>query len=178
MTTPAFPVPILGIAAWSGTGKTTLLQRVIPLLCGEGLRIALLKHAHHAFDVDRPGKDSYRLREAGAEQVLVASRQRWVLMAETPERTERPDLAQMLGRLDPDAADLVLVEGFKRAPIPKIELHRPALGQPLLYPRDARVLAVATDAPLEPVPAIPVLDLDAPAQVAGFILDYLRKDSL
>lgn len=160
--------PILGIAAYSGTGKTTLLCRIIPLLRARGLRVGMIKHAHHTFQLDTPGKDSYELRQAGAGQVLVASRNRWALMVETPGQDE-PPLDALVARLNHDALDLVLVEGFKQGRFPKIELHRPALRKPLIFPTDDTVVAVACDAPL-PVPAaLPVLDLNDPSEVVDFI---------
>lgn len=174
MRADPFPLPLLGFVAWSGTGKTTLLEQVIPLLRARGLRVALIKHAHHAFDVDQPGKDSYRLRAAGAGQVLLASRRRLALMVERESEAE-PGLRELLGLLDPAAADLVLVEGFKHETYPKVEVCRPALGQPLLFPEDADVIAVASDAPL-PVPCtLPRLDLNDPAGVAAFVAGYAQS---
>jgi len=168
--------PVIGFAAFSGTGKTTLLTRLVPILRERGLRIAMVKHAHHRFDVDQPGKDSYELRKAGAEQMLIASRRRWALMCETPERTDDPKLAELLAHLDTAQVDLVLVEGFKHERFPKIELHRPALGHPLLAAEDDSILAVATDAPLaEPAPAVPRLDLNDPAAIADFIARHLEQ---
>ncbi|QKT04688.1 molybdopterin-guanine dinucleotide biosynthesis protein B [Ectothiorhodospiraceae bacterium 2226] len=175
---PAEPI-ILGFVAYSGTGKTTLLERVIPLLRARGLRVALIKHAHHAFDVDRPGKDSYRLRQAGAGQVLLASRRRMALMIER-EQEEEPRLQDLLAHFTVPGGgappcDIVLVEGFKHEAYPKVELCRPALGHPLLFPKDPDVVAVAADAPL-PIPcALPVLDLNRPDTVAAFVVDYLNR---
>lgn len=171
MTNP-LPIPVLGFAAWSGTGKTTLLSRVLPILRQAGLRCALLKHAHHSFDIDQPGKDSYELRKAGADQVLIASRWRWALMVES-ERERDPPLDEMLQRLDPAQADIVLVEGFKHERMPKIELHRPALGRPLLYPDDPDIIAIASDEPLET--PLPRLDLNDPAAIAAFIVDFHHR---
>ncbi|WP_136246819.1 molybdopterin-guanine dinucleotide biosynthesis protein B [Halomonas borealis] len=156
-------LPLLGIAAWSGTGKTTLLERLLPALRERGLRVAVIKHAHHAFDVDQPGKDSHRLRQAGAEPILVASRARIALMMETPER-EQADLAELVEMVRPQRPDLVLVEGFKAWPLPKLELYREALGQSLLAFEDAWVVAVASDgAPALPagVAALDINDLEA-----------------
>ncbi|HKQ31460.1 MAG TPA: molybdopterin-guanine dinucleotide biosynthesis protein B, partial [Burkholderiales bacterium] len=146
-----FPVPLLGIAAYSGTGKTTLLRQLLPLLRAHGLRVAIVKHAHHSFDTDIPGKDSYELRKAGATQMLVASRHRWALVAETGDDAE-PNLEKLLSRLDHTNLDLVLVEGFKSERFRKIELHRPSLGNPLLHPLDQSIIAIATDAPLTQTP--------------------------
>lgn len=164
-------LPLLGFAAWSGTGKTTLLTQLIPLLVHAGIRVAVLKHAHHNFDIDHPGKDSYRLRHAGAQQVLVASSRRVALMLESPFGNERePILEDMVSRIDPNYADLILVEGFKSRAFPKIELHRPDLGQPLLFPTDSSVIAIATDQPEQvPAPAPPILPLNDPQAIAEFI---------
>jgi molybdopterin-guanine dinucleotide biosynthesis adapter protein len=173
MTNP-LPIPVLGFAAWSGTGKTTLLSRLLPILRQAGLRCALLKHAHHNFDIDHPGKDSYELRKAGASQVLIASRRRWALMVEN-EREQDPPLQEMLGRLDPTQADIVLVEGFKHEHLPKIELYRPALGKPLLYPDDPDIIAIASDKPMEA--PLPRLDLNDPTAIAAFIADFHHRYS-
>lgn len=136
---------VFGFAGWSGSGKTTLIERVIAHLSGRGLRVSLIKHAHHQFDVDQPGKDSYRHRTAGAVEVLVSSANRWALMHELrgePELTLRQAITQF------NPCDLVLVEGFKRESIPKLEVWRGELGKPLLYPCDANIVALATDDPL------------------------------
>ena len=133
---------IFGFAGWSGSGKTTLIEQLIPRLAAGGHKVALIKRAHHAFDVDSPGKDSYRHRHAGASEVLISSSVRWALMSELRGDRELT-LGQALNRLSP--CDLVLVEGYKAAPIPKLEIHRPSLGKPLLYPGDPNVVALATD---------------------------------
>jgi len=169
-------LPILGFAAFSGTGKTTLLIKLLPLLTQRGLRVGMIKHAHHSFDVDTPGKDSYELRRAGAAQVLIASRQRWALMVET-KRPEEPALDELVAALQQDSLDLILVEGFKQTHFPKIELHRPSLGHPLLYAGDPAIIAVATDAPLQETPPLPLLDLNRPEQVADFIVERLIKST-
>lgn len=154
---------VLGIVGWSGSGKTTLLEALLPILVGRGLRVSTVKHAHHGFDMDRPGKDTYRHREAGAHEVLVASGTRWALLHEI-EGTE-PPLPELLRRLDP--VDLVLVEGFKSHPFPKLEVFRATLGKPPLWPNDRAVLAVATDAELVlPVTRLP---LDRPGDVADWV---------
>lgn len=158
--------PTLGFAAFSGTGKTTLLRRLIPLLRERGLHLGLLKHSHHAFEIDRPGKDSDVLRQAGAIRMLVTSARRTVLIIE--QETE-PTLAELLQRLDDKGLDLILMEGFKREPISKIELHRPSLGQSLLCLADPLIIAAAADAPLAATPAVPVLSLNDPAAIADFI---------
>lgn len=162
-------IPVLGIAAYSGTGKTTLLRKMLPQLRARGLRVAMVKHAHHSFDTDVPGKDSYELRKAGATQVLVASRHRWALVTETGDADE-PCLSDLLARLDHAKLDLILVEGFKAESFPKIELHRPNVGNPLLCTLDPSIIAVATDAPLAVELRIPVLDLNRPEQIIEFVL--------
>lgn len=165
--------PLLGFVAFSGTGKTTLLTQLIPLLKAQGLKLGLIKHAHHRFDIDIPGKDSYELRKAGADQVLVASQQRWAMVTETPEQHGDPELADMLAQLDQARLDLVLVEGFKHVAFPKLELHRPSLGHPLLFPDDADILAIATDAPLAQPTHLPVLDINQPETVVAFIQQHI-----
>jgi molybdopterin-guanine dinucleotide biosynthesis protein B len=158
---------ILGFAGYSGSGKTTLLEKLIPLLMQHGLRISVIKHAHHNFDIDRPGKDSFRHREAGAHEVLLVSGHRWALMHELREEPE-PSLEALCARLSP--CDLLLVEGYKFSAIPKLEVHRQETGHPLLHPGDPQIIAVVTDSK-EPL-AVPVLDIDAPRQVADYILNY------
>lgn len=162
-----------GFAGYSGSGKTTLIEQLIPLLIAEGLKVSVIKHAHHRFEFDKPGKDSWRHREAGASEVLLATSQRWVLMHELRDEPE-PDIDAQLARISP--CDLVLVEGFKHAAIPKIEVHRPATGKPLLHPEDPFIVAVATDAPLQT--GLPCLDLNDPAAVVAFMLAHLagQKD--
>ncbi len=162
--------PVVGFAAYSGTGKTTLLIRLLRLFTARSLRVGVVKHAHHTFEIDYPGKDSYELRQAGASQVLVGSRQRWALMAEMPEPVDSA-LAYHLDHLDRTALDLVLVEGFKPESIPKIELHRPSLGNPLIYLDDPDVIALATDTPLAKAPPLPLLDLNDAEEIAAFIID-------
>ncbi|HEB55414.1 MAG TPA: molybdopterin-guanine dinucleotide biosynthesis protein B [Gammaproteobacteria bacterium] len=165
--------PLLGFVAFSGTGKTTLLKQLIPLLKNKNLKIGLIKHAHHRFDIDIPGKDSYELRKAGADQVLVASQQRWAMITETPDQQGDPALSDMLAHLDQSGLDLILIEGFKHVAFPKLELHRPALGHPLLFPDDADILAIATDVPLQQKISLPVLDLNQPAAIADFIQQHI-----
>ena len=166
--------PVLGFAAYSGTGKTTLLVQLLPRLRAAGLRVGMIKHAHHKFDVDVPGKDSYELRKAGASQMLVTSSRRWALMTDLDEERE-PVLQEMLDRLDQGGLDLVLVEGFKHEAFPKIELHRLAMGSPLLYPQDASVIAVATDAPLPEPTRLPLLDLNDVAGIAAFVQAFCAR---
>lgn len=164
-------IPILGFAAYSGTGKTTLLEALLPKLTEAGLRIGMLKHAHHNFDVDKPGKDSYRLRKAGASQMLIASRNRFALMTETPEA--EAEFEYLLTRFDEDKLDLVLVEGCKNIAFPKIELHREEVGKPWLYPHDDNIIAIASDtAELDSeLPQMNINDLDA---IAQFVLQYVQ----
>jgi molybdopterin-guanine dinucleotide biosynthesis protein MobB len=167
-----FPLPLLGFCAYSGTGKTTLLTKLLPLLKREGLRVGMVKHAHHRFDIDHPGKDSYELRKAGAEQMLVASRRRMALVMETGDQQAEPHLEDALGMLALEHLDLVLVEGFKQAAIAKIELHRPSLGKPLMYPEDRHIIAIASDEPLElSHRVIAQLDLNRPEEFVRFILE-------
>jgi molybdopterin-guanine dinucleotide biosynthesis protein MobB len=163
--------PVLGFAARSGTGKTTLLTKLIPLLRSRGLEIGVIKHAHHQFDIDQPGKDSYRLRQAGARQTLIASDTRHALITEATE-TGDPSLAGLIAALDPELVDLVLVEGFRHEPYPKIELHRPALGKPLLSQSDPTIVAVASDAAVDT--ELPRLDLNEPSQIADFVLRFIQ----
>jgi len=162
---------IIGFAGFSGSGKTTLLEKVIPLLKAHGLRIAVIKHAHHKFDIDKPGKDSFRHREAGAGEVLVVSGFRWALMHELLDEAE-PSLEDLCKRLSP--CDLVLVEGYKYSGIPKIEVHRSETTHPHLYQDDANVIALATDKPGDI--KLPQLDINHPRQVADFILNYFSLD--
>ncbi|MEO6023556.1 MAG: molybdopterin-guanine dinucleotide biosynthesis protein B [Burkholderiales bacterium] len=159
---------VLGFAGFSGSGKTTLIEAVIPQLVQRGLRVSLIKHAHHEFDVDQPGKDSYRHRAAGATQVLVSSRLRWALMHELREAPE-PSLKDHLTRMT--ECDIVLVEGYKHEPIAKIEVHRAAVQAPWLFRTDLNVVAIATDEVLET--RLPRLDLNSPNQVADFIAKYV-----
>jgi molybdopterin-guanine dinucleotide biosynthesis adapter protein len=159
---------IFGFAGYSGSGKTTLIEQLIPLFTARGLRVSLIKHAHHTFDVDTPGKDSYRHRHAGCTEVLVTSSRRWVLMHEL-RGAQEPDLNEQLMHLSP--CDLVLVEGFKHDPIAKIEVYRSVTGEPLLHPNDANIVAVASDARLDT--PLPWLDLNQPAHIAEFILKHL-----
>lgn len=169
-------IPVLGFAAFSGTGKTTLLKQLLPLLREQGLRIGMIKHTHHDFDIDQPGKDSYELRKAGASEMLVASGQRWALMVET-EKSGDPILQDMVKRLDQSRLDLVLVEGFKNERFPKIELHRSKLNKPRLYPDDDSIIAFATDDQSEQPAAIPQLDLNNCGAIVGFILEWLKQSN-
>ncbi|MDC9590351.1 molybdopterin-guanine dinucleotide biosynthesis protein MobB [Xenorhabdus sp. XENO-10] len=173
-------LPILGITAYSGTGKTTLLKQVIPLLRQQHIRIGLIKHTHHNMDVDKPGKDSYELRKAGATQTLVASQQHWALMTETPDLPEL-NLYYLAGQFDANSLDLILVEGFKQEPIPKIALYRDGLNRNSIFRNninlgfdeilDPYVLAIASDIPL--ATPLPQLDINQPEQIAAFIAEWL-----
>ena len=162
---------VIGLAGWSGAGKTTLIVKLIPYLRERGLSVSTLKHAHHAFDVDQPGKDSYLHREAGAREVLVASSRRFALMHEL-RGAEEPGLGELLRRMSP--ADLILVEGYKRDAHTKIEVFRTANGKPLLYPGDPTIAALATDAVDNPALHLPHAHLDDIAAIAGLILALAR----
>ncbi len=165
---PGSALKIFGLAGWSGSGKTTLMRALIPVLTGRGLRVSTLKHAHHAFDVDQPGKDSYEHREAGATEVLVASAERWALMHELRGAPE-PTTEQLIGLMTP--VDLVLIEGFKQEDHDKIEVHRPSLGKPLLCTDDPHIVAVASPAALAGL-SVPRLDLDDPDAIADFVIGH------
>ena len=173
--TPAPTLPLLGFAAWSGTGKTTLLEQLIPLLVDRGLRIGVLKHAHHDFDIDQPGKDSYRLRKAGAQQMMVASRRRHARIIET--ELAEADFRQLLASVDQTELDLLLVEGFKHEHFPKIELHRAEIGKPLLFPEDSDIIALASDQPQQSgeqqQTSLPRLDINDLAAIADFVCSWL-----
>ena len=159
---------IIGLAGWSGSGKTTLLTKLIPLLTGRGLRVATIKHAHHAFEVDHPGKDSYEHRKAGASEVIVSSARRWVQIHEVAGQTEAT-LAELLRRTTP--CDLVLVEGFKRESHPKLEVFRHAVGRAPLHVTDKRIVAVASDRSF-PDAGVPVVNLDDIAGIAEIIVAH------
>lgn len=161
---------LLGLAGWSGSGKTTLLVGMVGQYIARGLSVSTVKHAHHGFDLDRPGKDSWRHREAGATEVLISSGARWALLHEV--HGDEPPLAALLARLAP--VDLVLVEGFKASPHPKIEVHRPALGQPPLWPGREDIVAVASDAVISDCDR-PVLPLNQPAVIADWALAFLHQ---
>jgi molybdopterin-guanine dinucleotide biosynthesis adapter protein len=159
---------IIGIAGYSGSGKTTLIEKLVPILVGEGLRVSLVKHAHHEFDVDQPGKDSWRHRQAGCSEVLVSSSKRWALMHELRSSPES-SLGDLLARLSP--CDVVIVEGFKSAAIPKIEVHRRVIDAPQLHLDDEHVIAIATDEALES--KVPQFGLDDVQAIARFIIAHL-----
>ncbi len=168
-----FKKPVLGFAAYSGTGKTSLLVKLLPLMKLQGLRVAMIKQTHHDFEIDKPGKDSFELRKAGADQVLLSSERRCAVITEYCEQRV-PDLPALIDQLDLDNIDLVMVEGFKHLPFAKIELHRPALGRKLIFPDDSSVIAVASDSGLE-TGDLPLLNINEPEEVAGFINRWLDK---
>ena len=160
---------VFGIAGYSGSGKTTLLEKLIPQFTARGLKVSVIKHAHHGFDIDRPGKDSYRHREAGANEVLLSCNDRWALMH---ERRNDGDvtLDELIGRLAP--CDLVLIEGFKQEPVPKLEVYRPENGKPPLFTERSDIVAVATDAEIETnLPKLPLNDVGA---IADFVMKTLQ----
>ncbi len=165
---------MFGLAGWSGSGKTTLVVRLIPEIIGRGYTVSTMKHAHHGFELDRPGKDSFEHREAGATEVLVASARRWALIHEH-RGDDEPSSTTLADHMTP--VDLLLIEGFKREHHDKLEVHRPAVGRPLLCHQDPRIVAIASDAPLAGLD-IPVLDLNDVGAVAAFIIDHcgLGKD--
>ncbi len=166
-------IPILSIvAAGSNAGKTTLITQLIPQLAKHGLRVSVIKHAHHQFDIDHKGKDSYHIREAGAVQTLIASDKRWALMTEI---AQEPNLSELIALIDKRYVDLILVEGFKQAHIPKIEVYRPSLNMPILAMQDSSIAAVASDAALNTNLGlnIPVLDLNNIAAIARFLINHL-----
>lgn len=158
---------IFGFAGYSGSGKTTLIEKLIPLFVQRNLRVSLIKHAHHAFDIDQPGKDSYRHRHAGCTEVLVTSSRRWALMHELRGAPE-PNLTEQIERLSP--CDLLLVEGFKHERIAKLEVYRRATGESLLHPHDGNIVAIASDTRLDT--RLPQFDLNDPQAVAAFIIDH------
>jgi molybdopterin-guanine dinucleotide biosynthesis protein B len=160
---------VFGVAGFSGAGKTTLLEKLIARFVAQGLTVAVIKQTHHDFDLDQPGKDSWRHRAAGASEVLLASDRRWALMHEV-RGSAPPALKEQVARLSP--CDLVLLEGYKREPVPKLEVHRPALGAPLLYPADPHILALASDEPV--TTTLPWFALNDVPAIADFILQHAR----
>ncbi len=159
---------IIGLAGWSGSGKTTLITKLIPRLIARGIAVSTLKHAHHGFDLDQPGKDSFFHRTAGATEVIISSAKRWAILHELREQPEW-DLAALVGKMSP--VDLVLVEGFKRDAFPKLEIHRIANGKPLLHPEDPHIVAVASDSAL-PAAQVPVVDLNDIDAIADLLLKH------
>jgi molybdopterin-guanine dinucleotide biosynthesis protein B len=156
---------VFGFAGWSGSGKTTLIEQLIPRFVRTGLSVSLVKHAHHSFDVDQPGKDSYRHREAGCKEVLISSARRWVIQHELRGAPE-PGLEQQIERMSP--CDLLLIEGYKYYPLPKLEVYREANGTPLLHPDDPHIVAIAADVPI--ATKLPRFGLDEYDRIAEFIL--------
>lgn len=165
---PEQTMKVFGISGWSGSGKTTLIRALIPALVGRGLSVSTMKHAHHTFDIDKPGKDSYEHRKAGATEVLISSAHRWALMHELRGAPE-PSTAELLRQMTP--VDLLLIEGFKTETHDKLEVHRPALGKPLLSPDDPNIVAIASDASL-PGAGPPQLDLNDIEAIADFIIAH------
>ncbi|MDH5691508.1 MAG: molybdopterin-guanine dinucleotide biosynthesis protein B [Gammaproteobacteria bacterium] len=166
--------PVIAFVGYSGSGKTTLIELLIPLLAAKGVRVAALKHSHHRFDIDHEGKDSYRLRKAGARQTIVASQTRWALIGETPNQTV-PDLNTLLKKFDHGALDLILIEGFKHEHIPKIEVHRKAIDKPYFHIEDSDIFALATDQAISYNVVPDLLDINNPQEIADYIT---RKYSL
>jgi molybdopterin-guanine dinucleotide biosynthesis protein B len=159
---------IIGLAGWSGSGKTTLIKKLIPRLIARGISVSTLKHAHHGFDLDQPGKDSFFHRTAGATEVIISSAKRWAILHELREQPEW-DMAALVGKMSP--VDLVLVEGFKRDAFPKLEIHRIANGKPLIHPEDPHIIAVASDSAL-PAAQVPVIDLNDIEAIADLLLKH------
>ena len=160
---------VFGFAGWSGSGKTTLIEQLIPRFIARGMTVSLVKHAHHDFDIDIPGKDSYRHRKAGCKEVLVTSDLRWMIMHELRGEPE-PVLEDQIRKMSP--CDLLLIEGWKRYPMPKLEIHRQGNGKPLLYPRDEHIVAIATDVPLDS--RLPQFALDDYDRIAEFVLSHTK----
>jgi molybdopterin-guanine dinucleotide biosynthesis protein MobB len=169
----SYPVPLLAFSAYSGSGKTTLLEQVVPELRRLGLRIAMIKHTHHQVDLDQPGKDSYRMRQAGANPVMIASNKRWVLLFENEQGQDEPQLRELVLQLNPAMFDLILVEGFKHEPIPKIEIIRRGVEKPPLHPNDSSFIAIASDL-FDLDTSLPVLNLNNPSAIADFIFDWMK----
>jgi molybdopterin-guanine dinucleotide biosynthesis protein B len=159
---------IIGLAGWSGSGKTTLIKKLLPCLIARGLRVSTLKHAHHGFDLDQPGKDSFFHRAAGATEVIISSTRRWAILHELRDEPEW-NLDRLLARMSP--VDLVLVEGYKRDAFPKIEIYRSENGKPLIHPGDPYIVAVAADGPL-PQASVPVIDLNNVDSIADTLLKH------
>ena len=168
-----FPIPLIGFAAFSGVGKTTLIEQLIPLLTQQGLNIGLVKHSHHDIEMDKPGKDSYRLRKAGASQLVLAGPQRSILFNEY-DKPKESTLIEQLQLLQTDSLDLVLVEGFRHERFNKIELHRCELDKPFLYTEDPSIIAVACDQSIEACP-LPLLNINEVDKIAQFIIDFVER---
>lgn len=167
--------PIIGLSAYSGSGKTTLLEKLIPILNTQNIRVAVIKHAHHSFDIDHPEKDSYKIRKAGAQQILISSQKRWAHIYENENPDNELTLEEALKYIVWNNIDLVIVEGFKASPIPKIEIHRPELGRSLISEVDQDIIAIATDQKDLVDTTLPVLDLNKPEKIAEFIKNCIQN---
>ncbi len=170
-----YSIPLLGFAAYSGTGKTTLLTQIIPMLKAKGISIGIVKHAHHNIEIDHPNKDSYTLREAGATKIIITSPKRTAIIIEHEEDQQEFTLEEAIKNIETKDLDLILVEGFKFAYLPKIELHREAMGKPYLYPADNNIIAIAVDHEIEDKHNLPQLDLNQPQQIVDFIENNILK---
>lgn len=170
------PCPLLGFVGYSGSGKTTLLTQLITLLRDRGYRIGVIKHAHHQFDIDQPGKDSYELRHAGATQMLVASQYRWALITETPQQDHDPQLDELIDKLDCANLDLILAEGFKHTAYPKLEVYRDVVAHSPLHPQDPDIIALITELPAPAAGDLPLLDINDPSAIADFVEAYLQQN--
>jgi len=168
------PTPLIGFCAFSGTGKTTLLTQLIPLLKAANIRLAVIKHAHHNFDVDHKEKDSYKLRHAGASQMLISSSRRWALMTELSDEETELKLNELITQVDHENIDLILVEGFKNEAFAKIELHRPSLGHPIMCLNDQNIVAFASDKSCDVPENIACLDINAPNEITTFIIEHFN----
>ncbi len=175
MSQISFPKPVLGLCAFSGSGKTTLLEKLIPALNYIDIKVAVIKHAHHSFDIDYPAKDSYKIRKAGAQQILISSKNRWAMVHEHEDEKDELTLEDALNKLDIKNIDMVIVEGFKTAAIPKIEIHRPKLGKPLISLKDEHVIAIATDDPDNLDSNLTLLDLNKTEEIASYIDQFINK---
>jgi molybdopterin-guanine dinucleotide biosynthesis protein MobB len=171
----SFNKPVIGFSAYSGSGKTTLLEKLIPALSTRKLRVAVIKHAHHSFDIDYPEKDSYKIRKAGAQQILISSKNRWAMIHEHQSENSELTLQEALLHITVDNIDLVIVEGFKSAQIAKIEIHRPALGKPLISANDKYVIAIATDESSKIESNLPLLNLNDTEMIADYIVNFLTN---
>lgn len=170
-------IPVLGFVAHSGTGKTTLLTKLIPVLKNQGFKVGVIKHTHHSFEIDHPGKDSFELRKSGAIQTLITSSHRSALITENePEKTS--SLNDMISTLDLDILDIILIEGYKKERFPKIELHRADLDKPLFYPDDDSIIAIASDEKISGLGPLPLLDINQPEKIADFIIQTFFPDKV
>jgi len=175
MQSISFSKPVIGLAAYSGSGKTTLLEKLIPIFSAHKLKVAVIKHAHHSFDIDQPEKDSYKIRKAGAQQILISSQKRWAMIHEHITDDAELTLQEALQKIAVENIDFVIVEGFKSAPIAKIELHRPTLNKPILAEQDKHVVAIATDEPDKINSNLPLLDLNNAEIIADYIEQFISK---